>query len=227
MPNIPSPPVTGISGMVGVGVATAQIQSVSSVHDGFLQVPSKQVRPEEQSLVALQPLLQEAGGTGVAVGVGVGVRVGVFVGAGQIQSVSAVQDGFRQDPLTQVRPDWQSESAEQPLLQDAGGVGVAVGVGVRVDVGVDVRVPVGVGVRVPVGVDVDVKVLVGVGVRVPVGVEVDVNIGVEVLVTTGVEVGVGVEVDSTQGIPVSQTPAETFLYLIYAQSPPSTGVRSV
>lgn len=85
--------------------------------------------------------------TGVALGFGVELAVG------QLQSLSPVQDGFRQLPLEQVRPEAQSALLTQLELQLASGVAVgeAVGLAVGEAVGLAVGEAVGLGLGVGVG----------------------------------------------------------------------------
>lgn len=137
-------PATGSvsTGELGVGVgltATSQRQSVSPVQALLRHMPPLQTRPEEQSALVLQALLQLANGVGCGVGSGVaeGVGVALGVGVGQRQFASSEQEGLRHMPSSeQVRPSPQSASLTQASLQDAGGVGVGVGVACGVGLGV-------------------------------------------------------------------------------------------
>lgn len=84
------------TGVVGVGVdVEAHKQFGDSTHDGVRQRPLplfvEQTKPEAQSLLVTQPLLQPVGGVGV--------------GVAQIQLDELVHSGCLQRLPLQVRPD--------------------------------------------------------------------------------------------------------------------------
>ncbi|HKC04314.1 MAG TPA: hypothetical protein VKC54_00360 [Patescibacteria group bacterium] len=70
---------------VGVGVAAPQVQSVLEVHNGLLQKPPEQIKPDWQLLSEPQVPLQVLGAA-----VGVGLAVAVAVGVGTWQAVISV-----------------------------------------------------------------------------------------------------------------------------------------
>ncbi|MEK7458763.1 MAG: hypothetical protein AAB612_04775 [Patescibacteria group bacterium] len=77
---------------VGVGVdVEAHKQFGDSIHDGVRQRLLEQTKPDAQSLLVTQPLLQPVGGVGV--------------GVAQIQLDEPIHTGLRQRLPLQVRPD--------------------------------------------------------------------------------------------------------------------------